>query len=53
MTVTDSMEGAIILSVVDFFLSIIIIWGISLILNFFPQLNKLGKIDEDKLTNGH
>lgn len=53
MTVTDSMEGAIILSVVDFFLSIIIIWGISLILHFFPQLNKLGKIDEDKLTSGH
>lgn len=53
MTVTDSMEGAIILSVVDFFLSIIIIWGISLILHFFPKLNKLGKIDEDKLTSGH
>ncbi len=53
MTVTDTMEGAIILSAIDFFLSIVIIWGISLILRFFPQLNKLGKIDEDKLTGGH
>ncbi|MDF2930502.1 hypothetical protein [Anaerospora sp.] len=53
MTVTDTMEGAIILSTIDFFLSIVIIWGISLILRFFPQLNKLGKIDEDKLTGGH
>lgn len=53
MTVPDNMEGAIVLSLVDFFLSIVIIWGISWILYLFPYLNKLGKIDEDRLKSGH
>lgn len=53
MTVPDTMEGAIILSVIDFVLSIVIIWGISLILHVFPHLNKLGELNEDKLTRGH
>ena len=53
MTVPDTMDGAIILSVIDFFLSIVIIWGISLVLYAFPKLNKLGKINEKKLGGGH
>jgi hypothetical protein len=53
MTVPDTMEGAIILSIIDFVLSIVIIWGISLVLYGFPLLNKLGKIDENKLKGGH
>lgn len=53
MTVPDTMEGAIVLSIVDFILSIVFIWGISLVLYGFPQLNKLGKIDESKLRGGH
>ena len=53
MTVTDNVEGAVVLSVVDFLLSIVIIWGISWILYLFPHLNKLGKIDEEKLKSGH
>lgn len=53
MTVPDTMEGAIVLSIIDFFLSIVIIWGISFLLHIFPHLNKLGKLDEDKLTRGH
>ena len=53
MTVPDSLEGAIVLSVIDFFLSIVIIWGISFVLYLFPHLNKLGRIDEDKLKSGH
>jgi hypothetical protein len=53
MTVPDSMEGAVILSVVDFLLSIAIIWGISLILYLFPLLNKLGHVDESQLKDGH
>lgn len=53
MTVPDTLEGAVILSVVDFFLSIVIIYGISLVLHLFPYLNKLGNISDDKLKGGH
>ncbi|HMM19267.1 MAG TPA: hypothetical protein PKA10_00930 [Selenomonadales bacterium] len=53
MTVPDSLDGAIILSVIDFFLSIVFIWGISLVLYIFPHLNKLGAMDENKLKGGH
>jgi len=53
MTVPDTIQGAITLSLVDFFLSIVIIWGISLVLYAFPYLNKLGKITDDHLTGGH
>lgn len=53
MTMPDTLEGAILLSVIDFFLSIAIIWGISLVLHSFPYINKLGELDEDKLTKGH
>lgn len=53
MTVPDSMEGAIMLSIIDFFLSIVIIWGISLVLYLFPYLNKLGKISDEDLRGGH
>ncbi|HMM22421.1 MAG TPA: hypothetical protein PKA10_16990 [Selenomonadales bacterium] len=53
MTVPDSLEGAVVLSLIDFFLSIVIIYGISLILNIFPYLNKLGKITDESLKGGH
>jgi hypothetical protein len=53
MSVPDTLHGAIILSIVDFFLSIVIIWGISLVLYIFPYLNKLGKITDESLTGGH
>ena len=53
MIVPDTVEGAIILSVVDFFLSLLFIWGIGKILLFFPYLNRLGDIDENKLRGGH
>jgi len=53
LTVPDTVEGAIILSVVDFFLSLLFIWGIGKMLLFFPYLNRLGEIDEDKLRRGH
>ncbi len=53
MTVPDTMEGAIVLSIIDFFLSIVIIWGISFVLHIFPLLNKVGKISDDELTRGH
>lgn len=53
MTVPDTMEGAYILSVIDFFLSFVIIWGMSLVLYIFPYLNKLGYLDDSKLRGGH
>lgn len=53
MTVPDTLEGALLLSVIDFFLSIVMISGIGFILALFPLLNRLGRIDEDKLRQGH
>jgi hypothetical protein len=53
MTVPDTLEGAYILSVVDFFLSIVIIWGISLVLYLLPYVNKLGNVTDESLKSGH
>ena len=52
VTVPDTLGGAITLSVVDFFLSIVIIWGISLLLYLRPLVNKLGNVTNEKLK-GH
>ncbi|MDU2065090.1 MAG: hypothetical protein E6713_09610 [Sporomusaceae bacterium] len=53
MTVPDTVEGSILLSVIDFILSFVIIWGIGLVLYLFPILNKFGAINEEKLKGGH
>ena len=53
MTVPDTIEGSILLSVIDFILSFVIIWGIGLVFYLFPMLNKLGEINEEKLKGGH
>ena len=39
--VPDTMQGALIVSVIDFFLSFLIISGIGVILSFFPWLNRI------------
>ncbi len=52
VTVPDTLGGAITLSVVDFFLSILIIWGISLLLYLMPLVNKLGNVTNESLK-GH
>lgn len=44
----DSLSGALLLSVIDFFLSFIFISFISVILHFFPLLNRLGEVKERK-----
>ena len=49
VTVPDTVGGAITLSLVDFFLSIVIIWGISLVLYLLPYVNKLGKVTNESL----
>lgn len=50
--IPDSLEGAVLLSIIDFFLSFVVIIGIGIILSLFPYLNKLGEIDEKKLREG-
>ena len=50
--IPDSLEGAILLSIIDFLLSFVVITGIGVILSLFPYLNKLGEIDEKKLREG-
>ncbi|WP_158240837.1 hypothetical protein [Telmatospirillum siberiense] len=52
MIVPDSIEGAVLLSVIDFTLSIVMISGIGFILALFPLFNRLGKVDEAKLRQG-
>jgi hypothetical protein len=52
VTVPDSLGGAVTLSIVDFFLSIVIIWGISLVLYLLPKVNKLGNVTNESLK-GH
>lgn len=49
MTVPDTLEGSFLLSVIDFFLSMVMISGIGFILALFPLINRLGRIDENKL----
>ena len=53
MKVPDTLEGAFVLSLVDFVLSFVFIGGIGVMLALFPQINKLGKVDESKLSEGH
>ena len=50
--IPDTVEGAVILSIVDFILSFVFIWVIGLILKVFPRLNLLGEVDEEKLSSG-
>jgi len=40
--IPDTLQGALILSVIDFFLSFIIISGIGVVLAFFPLFNRIG-----------
>lgn len=51
--IPDTLEGALILSAIDFFLSFIIIGGIGLVLAAFPYLNRLGSISDEHLKGGH
>lgn len=53
MIVPDTIEGALLLSLIDFFLSIVMISGIGIVLALFPFLNRLGKLDDDAIRQGH
>ena len=41
IVVPDTLQGALIVSVIDFFLSFVIISGIGVVLSFFPVLNRV------------
>jgi hypothetical protein len=51
MTMPDTVYGAVLISVIDFFLSMAIITGIGVVLALFPLLNRLGRIDDSTLRN--
>lgn len=53
MVMPDTVNGAVMLSLIDFFLSMVMISGIGVILALFPLLNRLGKVDEAALRKGH
>ena len=42
--IPDTLQGALILSVIDFFLSFVIIAGIGVVLALFPLLNRAAKM---------
>ena len=51
--IPDTLEGALILSAIDFFLSFVIIGGIGVVLAAFPHLNRLGEVSDQDLKSGH
>jgi hypothetical protein len=51
MIVPDTLQGAIVLSLIDFSLSIVMIGGIGVVLALLPLLNRLGRLDDDSLRN--
>ncbi len=53
MIVPDTLDGALLLSVIDFTLSIVMISVIGIVLALFPLLNRLGKLDDETIRQGH
>jgi hypothetical protein len=49
ITVPNTVEGAIVLSIIDFALSMVFIAGIGVMLHFFPHLNRIGEVKEEDL----
>lgn len=52
MTLPDTLEGALILSAIDFLLSFVFIAGIGGVLALFPYLDRLGTIRDSDLREG-
>ena len=53
MPIQDNLNGALLISAIDFILSFVIIGGIGLVLALFPLLNKMGKVDDESLKKPH
>ena len=45
MLVPDTLQGALLLSAIDFFLSFVVIAGIGLVLAAFPSIGRLAKAE--------
>lgn len=52
MKIPDTLDGALILSLIDFVLSFVVIAGIGAVLSLFPLLNRLGRLDDQDLRKG-
>ncbi len=56
MPIQDNLNGALLISAIDFILSFVIIGGIGVILALFPLLNRLGKQNPEgtlAMSHGH
>ena len=53
MQIQDNLNGALLISAIDFILSFVIIGGIGCLLALFPLLNKMGKLDDETLKRHH
>jgi hypothetical protein len=51
--IPDSVDGAVIISIVDFILSFVIISGIGVVLALLPLVNRRWQIDDKDLKGGH
>ena len=51
--IPDNVEGAFLISIIDFVLSFVIISGIGVILAILPLVNRFWAIDEKDLKSGH
>jgi hypothetical protein len=51
--IPDNIHGAILISVLDFFLSFVIISGIGVVLAILPVVNRFWAIDDKDLKSGH
>jgi hypothetical protein len=49
----DTVSFSIMLSIIDFFLSMVMISGIGVVLSLLPYLNKLGTLNEESMRRGH
>jgi hypothetical protein len=48
----DTVTFAIFLSLVDFFLSMVMLAGIGGLVSLLPLLNRVGKLDEESMRRG-
>ena len=53
MIIEDNLNGALLISIIDFVLSFVIIGGIGVILALFPLLNRLGTVTDESLKKPH
>ena len=51
--IPDNVEGAFLISIIDFVLSFVIISGIGVILAILPVVNRFWVIDDKDLKGGH